>query len=565
MRTLIYARFSSDLQNDRSIDDQIADCRARAAREGWEVVDVFTDYAISGGAGLSEGQRPGMNALIGRVQAGGIGQVLADTSSRIARDLGDFDRLRKLLAFHGARLFSLADGELDGFKGTVKALIDEQQRKDTAHNIRRGQRGRALDKMNPGGMAYGYRKVARFDERGQAILGLREIDPDQAPIVVSIFTWMAEGMSTREICARLNGQGIAAPGGGRWSVATVLGHAQRRNGILRNDLYRGRIIYNRTRKVEHPVSRKKTIRLNPEHEWTIVDAPELRIVDEDLWEAAHARIQRFAGGLRAPVRRARRLLSGKAFCGVCGATWRVLSGTNRFGGRWGCAARHDGRGCTNGRTITNQSFEKRVLKGLSERLLDPELVAAYVEEYRAAWAEEAKKGRKDRTRIERRKADAEARIRRLMESYADGRLDLDSVADMIAGAKAEKARCAAELAELAAEKVIALHPGLVDAYRRRIADLTRALDGDDRHAAREAVRALIDRIVVTPKEPRVTVGKDGTRRKEPTIGTAIEVHGLLSSVVEMAGGKLPNGEKCPVALVPLGRIGRSSTLLKIAC
>ncbi|MGN5376092.1 recombinase family protein [Sphingomonas hankookensis] len=51
MRTVIYARFSSQLQNSRSIEDQIAICRERADCEGWTVVEVFTDYAISGAAG----------------------------------------------------------------------------------------------------------------------------------------------------------------------------------------------------------------------------------------------------------------------------------------------------------------------------------------------------------------------------------------------------------------------------------------------------------------------------------------------------------------------------------
>jgi len=52
MRTVLYARFSSTLQNSRSIEDQVALLRERCERESWEVVDVFTDYAISGAAGI---------------------------------------------------------------------------------------------------------------------------------------------------------------------------------------------------------------------------------------------------------------------------------------------------------------------------------------------------------------------------------------------------------------------------------------------------------------------------------------------------------------------------------
>ena len=48
MRTLIYARYSSQLQNSRSIEDQIRVCIERAEQEGWTVIDVFSDAAIGG-------------------------------------------------------------------------------------------------------------------------------------------------------------------------------------------------------------------------------------------------------------------------------------------------------------------------------------------------------------------------------------------------------------------------------------------------------------------------------------------------------------------------------------
>jgi site-specific DNA recombinase len=76
MRTVIYARFSSALQNARSTEDQIALCRERCTREGWEVVGVYRDEAISGAAGINESARPGLNAMLGHVEAGGVDQIL---------------------------------------------------------------------------------------------------------------------------------------------------------------------------------------------------------------------------------------------------------------------------------------------------------------------------------------------------------------------------------------------------------------------------------------------------------------------------------------------------------
>jgi site-specific DNA recombinase len=542
MRALLYARYSTTLQSSLSIDDQVRVCTEFSAKQGWTVDAVHCDAAISGAVR----NRPGLNAMLEDLAPDTV--VVAEAIDRLSRDQEDIAAIFKQVRYAGARIWTLSEGEISelhiGLRGTMAAMV----RKDTADKVKRGLTGRALAGMNPGGMAYGYRKIPKFDERGEPVRGLREIDPDQAAVIVRVFEQFASGRSVRTIIAALNADGISSPTGGAWRLSTVHGDPKRLNGILRNELYRGRMIYNRTRRVTHPVSRKREIRLNPESEWLVVDAPQLRIVSDELWNAARAQLQRFSGGLKAPVRRPKKLLSGKAQCGVCGASWRVVSGTHRMGGRYGCAAHHDGRGCSNGRTITGDSFERRVIRGMAEQMLDPVYVEAWVREWQAARTERLAGTRKERGRLERRKADAEKRIARLVTAIADGLGEIEEVATALRAARTERDRCAAELAEVAAEKVVALHPGLAGNYRRRVASLLEALNRDDGHDAREAFRALIDSIVVTPKTG--------------STGTEIEVHGLLSSIVGLAGGTLP---QCPASLVPLGRIGRSSTLLKIAC
>jgi hypothetical protein len=71
-RVGIYARYSSDQQREASIEDQVRTCRSRAAREGWEVVEVFTDYARSGATAL----RPGHQAALAAVRTGVGGGTL---------------------------------------------------------------------------------------------------------------------------------------------------------------------------------------------------------------------------------------------------------------------------------------------------------------------------------------------------------------------------------------------------------------------------------------------------------------------------------------------------------
>jgi DNA invertase Pin-like site-specific DNA recombinase len=142
MRTVLYARFSSTLQNSRSIEDQVALLRERCERENWEVVDVFTDYAISGAAGIDENARPGLNALLQRVEAGGIDQVLAEATDRIARHQGDAFAIRERIVYAGARLFTLSDGEVTEITAAFKGLMDAQFRKELGAKIKRASAAR---------------------------------------------------------------------------------------------------------------------------------------------------------------------------------------------------------------------------------------------------------------------------------------------------------------------------------------------------------------------------------------------------------------------------------------
>jgi hypothetical protein len=166
--------------------------------------------------------------------------------------------------------------------------------KDLVQKTRRGLRGRVEAGLSGGGNSYGYRVVRRLLADGTPVTGEREVDSVEAAIVARIFTEYAVGQPPRKIAARLNAEGIPGPRG-PWSGSTINGSRQRRNGILNNELYLGRLVWNRQRFMKDPETGKRVSHANPEHEWITTDVPELRIIDEETWAKVQALKARFTG------------------------------------------------------------------------------------------------------------------------------------------------------------------------------------------------------------------------------------------------------------------------------
>jgi site-specific DNA recombinase len=117
----------------------------------------------------------------------------------------------------------------------------------------------------------------------------------------------------------LNNEGILPPRGRLWNASTINGNMQRGTGIIQSELYAGRLIWNKVRMLKDPDTGKRLSRPNPKNDWQTADVPNLRIVSQELFDAAHSRKQ--ARGRTHPrqQRRPHHKLSGLLRCGACGA------------------------------------------------------------------------------------------------------------------------------------------------------------------------------------------------------------------------------------------------------
>ena len=286
MRAAIYVRYSSDNQRDASIEDQIRLCRDRLERDDAELVQTYSDRAISGATML----RPGLQGLLEEAMAGKFEVVYAEALDRISRDQADVATVYKRLSFVGIQIVTLAEGEISelhvGLKGTMNALF----LKDLAQKTRRGLEGRVRQGRSGGGLCYGYDVVREVDAAGNPVAGGRRINTPEAKIVCRIFELYAAGQSPRAIAKTLNGDGLPGPRGRPWGDTAIRGHHTRRTGILHNELYIGRLVWNKQRYIKDPATGKRVARVNPEAEWIVQNVPELRIVDDGLWTQVQQRL-----------------------------------------------------------------------------------------------------------------------------------------------------------------------------------------------------------------------------------------------------------------------------------
>jgi site-specific DNA recombinase len=380
MRAAIYARYSSDNQQDASIEDQIRLCRERAEKEGWEIVGQYKDRAISGGSML----RSGIQRLIEDALAGRIDVVLAEALDRLSRDQADIAAFYKRMRFADVEIITLSEGTISdlhiGLKGTMNALF----LKDLADKTRRGLRGRIEAGKSGGGNSYGYDVVRKFAADGTALRGGRSINDGEAAIIRQIFRDYADGKSPRAIAKDLNAKGITGPSGKAWGPSTIHGNPIRGTGILNNELYIGRMVWNRLRYIKDPETGKRVSRLNPEADWIIRNVPDLRIVDEDLWQAVKDRQSATSLGPQTKQsedgfwdkRRPRYLFSGLIKCGCCDGQIVNLNSV-----RLGCANARNKGTCDNRRTIRRDIVETTILDALKQHLMEPELFAVFCEEY----------------------------------------------------------------------------------------------------------------------------------------------------------------------------------------
>ncbi len=294
MSVAVYAGYSSENQRPQSIEDQLRNCFAYADRRNITVSreHIYRDEAVSGALVT----RPGLDSLTKAVEQGRVKTVLVDDLSRLFRDNTAFANLMADFKFHGVEVISVSDGisSLDDsatLSFGMRGVINEMYLEDLARKTHRGQAGQASKGSFMGSPPFGYKRPipvgdSWIDNKGRtrAEKFKLPIDPEQAEVVREIFKLFIEGKSANAIANHLNQKGVPTRNKlkGGWNNGTIA-------GILQNEKYIGKQIWNKTKSVKNPKTGRKVSTARPVEEWIVTEDPDIRIIDDETWNAAQQR------------------------------------------------------------------------------------------------------------------------------------------------------------------------------------------------------------------------------------------------------------------------------------
>ena len=522
-RCAIYARYSSDMQRQSSIEDQIRECKDAADRRGWIVLDEFirsdedkTGKTLIGRQGLAELKD------LAKQKPKPFDYILIDDTSRFGRNLPDVLKLHDVLRFNQVFLYFTSD-DLDSrdphFRKLYVALAqgDEDFSSKLGDKVMRGQRGRFLNGYVPGGRCYGYRHIAVEDptRRGEygrpAVIGVRrEIVPEQAVVLVRIFEAYANGMSFVAIAKMLNAEGILSPEAPRtrrnrsWSPTAI-------DTMLKNEMYIGHFQWNRTHAEQDPETGQRKLQQNPPSEWDHLEMPELRIIPEELWQRVQDRRRKLSdkreakrlGGMNRTASSREFLFSGLLRCGICGANMTITRSDRHS--YYGCSHARERGICLNRLTMQQERLENELIRALANNLADEtlrdELVQSFKAELKSTLEVEAKRSRElDSKRSEL--TAARANFAKQIGNLVNAIKEVGTSPSLSAELRAVETQIA-DLDRELASKTVPVTPTYSDAeigefLTRHSQHFVQVLTGD-RISLKQELRKHISELILTPE------------------------------------------------------------------
>lgn len=299
---ICYYRYSSDTQRDVSIVQQQEAAQEYAKAHGYHIVKEYEDHAISG----TRDDRPAFQLMLYEVEKLRPAYLILWKTDRLSRDRIDAVIAKKRLRECGVKIVYVAESIPDDDEATqilmesiyeaMAASFIVSHRK----NVIRGMTYNAENALYNGVRMLGY--IGETDHK-------YEIDKVAAPIVRRIFKEYTEGVPMQKICNELNDAGQKTINGNRFTVNSL-------RNILVNRAYIGEYKFGDI----------------------VIPGGMPRLIDDKLFQKAQERLEANKRGGKGAVKKIHPelpiedyWLSGKLYCGLCGATMQGVGGTSKTG------------------------------------------------------------------------------------------------------------------------------------------------------------------------------------------------------------------------------------------
>ena len=337
MKAVIYARFSSEKQNEASIEGQLRECMDYANFNNIEVIGNYIDRAQS----AKTDNRPNFQKMIKDSYKRMFDCIIVWKLDRFARNRYDSAYYKNVLKKNGVRVISAKESISQGADGILlESILEgyaEYYSAELSEKVKRGMTENALKaKSNGVRPPFGY----YVDDTDHY-----QIDETLAPIVKEIFTLYIDGMRVNDIAKLLNERGI------KHKSFDMKYNAVFR--ILTNRKYIG------------------------EYKFGDIVIPNAipAIIDEETFNSVQ---QRMARNKKAPAMHRSEddyLLTTKLFCGKCGAMMTGVIGTSHTSRQYRYyKCNHSKQGKCDKKTVKKEWLEELVLDEIKKLLSSGEVI-----------------------------------------------------------------------------------------------------------------------------------------------------------------------------------------------
>ncbi len=344
---VIYARYSSNVQTEQSIEGQVRAIKEYAKENNIQIVGSYIDRATTG----TNDNRVNFQKMLKKASQKAWDYVLVYKLDRFSRNKYEMAIHKKTLRNNGIQLISVTENIPDTPEGIILESILEGMAEyyslDISQKTKRGKReSRLKGNYDGGAIAYGY-KIVKIDGEYKAA-----ICEENAAVVRRIFKEYLSGKVVQKIVDGLNADRIRNQRGNPFSICTV-------TGILHNERYIGRCKYR---------DDKVYTNIFP------------RLIPDEWFELAQRFLkENYRGGnsTKNPF-----ILKGKLVCGCCGGKMRSNSATTPAGKTfryYSCVNKLKSKELCTKTSIHQKELEEIVVSTVKETFSSPHHIDTIVE------------------------------------------------------------------------------------------------------------------------------------------------------------------------------------------